>query len=81
MKPECPLNNYFTETRRGITYWSECGTIIGWSDPIKLTSPYEKLKTVGGSWIFLRDKDKAKLYIHPKMITICKECPKNCPKK
>lgn len=65
---------------RAINRWGECGTVIGWSQPIKLPCPIGDVTQVGGFWLFKKDKDGSVSGTHHKSITFCKDCPKNCPK-
>jgi len=83
MTEKCPLDVYFDKNKwvRAIDRWNECGTVIGWSEPIKLTHPIGKMVSVGGWWIFVKDKDGSESGIHPKSITFCRNCPKDCKKK
>lgn len=77
---ENKLHHYFENPKRGIDAWGNCGTIVGYSDPIVLTCPIGKITEIGGGWLFKRDKDGAEHGVHKESVTICKECPKKCIK-
>lgn len=55
--------------------WGNCGEVVGWDPPIKLSCPSSKLSEVGGWHLFKRDRDGATLGIHPNKITFCNHVP------
>jgi hypothetical protein len=69
-KERCPLDVYFEEKdfKRATDFWGDTGTVIGYSREIILPCPMGDFKSVGGWWLFKRDRDGSVGGVHPKKI-------------